>query len=333
MPNPIIEPGSVLAKARAGMGIEEGDESDLQTPDDVEKSPEEVEAEAKAKAEETAKAKTAEEAAAKAKTEEEAKAKAKTEEEEKEKLKSPSDSDEKAMRPLKAVFTQLKEITDRLEKMESKSPEVKEAAKVADDAFKAFAEKIGADPAAITELYGVFQKNLLADLDKQGLLKKDLPADVQDKLKKLDELVAKDATQQVKEREAREAAHYEKEWTDLIPSLKQQFPFAGATEYSEAKKLMDTLSHDPVQGGVVIDEKNKILKPYTLDYILFKNKDKFSAILKVASNKKSGEKGGREMVDVDDEEEVDLDPSAMTPEKFKRYEAKKAKAAHSNKEE
>jgi hypothetical protein len=121
-----------------------------------------------------------------------------------------------------------------------------------------------------------------------------------------------------------EVTHFNTEWEQLLPVLKRQYPNAGDAELAEAKKIMDEIAHSP-EGGIVVNEKQKILKPYGLDYLLFKNSEKFNTLLKLAKGKKSGEGASKEIVEVDDDQEIDLDPENMTPEKFKRSEQQKLK--------
>lgn len=318
--NPIVEPNSTLAKAREAMGIEEGDEKDLLTE-------EEQDAQAEQKPPQS-------EPKSKSKTEEETEEEESEEEDEddaednpvyKKEIKSTPKTG-KDNRTFKAIFSQMgdiqKSLKDLSEKVSSK-PEAKEAREVTSDALKELMEEIDAGgQVTVDKLYETFQKKLLADFENQGLLKKDIPDDVKDKLKLLDELLKYKEDIQEQKRLTEEAIHFNKEWDLLLPFISKQFRNATDVEKAEAKKLMDKLSHDPNEGGVVIDEKNKILKPYPLDYIFHRNRDKFEAILKIAKGSRSGEDGGREIIDVDDEDDADLDPENMTPEKWKKHERK-----------
>ncbi|MDI6820937.1 MAG: hypothetical protein QMD65_02035 [Patescibacteria group bacterium] len=313
---PIVEPNSTLAKARANMGIEEEDVKDLEEPQEgkveKEKQPEPKEEEPESEPTRTLKEEP-----------EEGESEEESEEEEGKEEGDKSTSKSKIARPLKALFTQIGELRKEIAELKKTTPETEEIVKEFDDSLKVLADEIGADPESLKKLYGMFQKQFLGELESKGILKKDLP-EVSEKLKLLDNLVKEQESKKSQERQVEEVNHFNKEWDELLSALKKQFPFAGAGEYAEARKLMDKLAHSK-EGGVVVDEKNKILKPYSLDYILFRNKDKFTAILKVASNKKSGEIGGREMGDVEDEEDIDLDPEKMTPDKWKKHEKRRQK--------
>ncbi len=88
---------------------------------------------------------------------------------------------------------------------------------------------------------------------------------------------------------------------------------------------MNEISHSK-EGGVVVDEKNAILNPYPLDYLLHKNRDKFSAILKIAKTNKSGETGSREVTDFESStssDDIDLNPETMNPAKFKEFQKRR----------
>ena len=309
---PIVEPNSTFAKAREAMGIEEGDDKDLQVEEEIKEEPPK---ESKVESKSESKTESEEEEVEEEEEDE-------TEGKDGEENKSIPTHSAKPSRPLKAVFTQMGElrtlVKDLAGKIDNLSPKKAEAVEVIDESLKQLSEEFGADPQALTKLYEAFQKKLMKDLESSGVLKQDLPKEIQDKLSLLDQL-------QSERKESSEVQLFNTEWNTLLPDLKKSYPFAGEKEYQTAKELMDTLSHDPKTGGVVIDEKNKVLKPYALDYILFKNKSQFDNLLKLASKKKSGETGSREMVEVDENQEIDLDPETMTPEKWKAYQAKKVR--------
>lgn len=231
----------------------------------------------------------------------------------------------KVSRPLKAVFTQIGElrttlnsILERLDKQAAPSPKEEKATEVVSDKLKALmleAEEKGSDPEFVKNLMVTAREEIVADLEKKGLLKKDLPPELQQKLGLLDKLEAKEKAQEA-------ATQFNSEWDTLIPELKKQFPNAGDKELAEAKKIMDEIAHSE-RGGVVVDKKNSVIKGYPLDYILFQNRKTFETLLKVAKTTKSGEGASREIVDVDGDGDIDLDPENMTPAKFKANEAKK----------
>jgi len=242
-------------------------------------------------------------------------------------------------RPIKAIFTQLgqlqKGLKDLAEKVATKpapaskqtdaqvevSEKVREMAKVIADKRKAKGDNI--DPEGLAE---IMQETLNLALELSPKEKAELPADIKEKLKLLDRYESETKSKD-------EGQLFSTEWDGLTPALKKEFPNAGEAELRQARELMDEIAHSK-QGGVIIDAEKRILKPYPLDYLLHKNRDKFVAILKVAKAAKSGEKGGREMVDVEDEdEEIDLNPETMTPEKMKRREKQKLKAHTTDKVE
>lgn len=74
--------------------------------------------------------------------------------------------------------------------------------------------------------------------------------------------------------------HFDKEWKTFSKSFSKEFPDASDEEIEAAQELMNELSHTPNIGGKVYKDADgrKLLDPYELDYIFFKNKDKFSEI-------------------------------------------------------
>ena len=204
----------------------------------------------------------------------------------------------------KAIFSQLKEMRDELKTL--KPAEKAEAKEVIDD-ITALAEKRGLDKEGLAEIAEVLEKSILGKLETTGKLSKDLPTDVQDKLKQLDSILA--------DKKARdEADHFEKEWLGVLPDLQKQYPNAKAGELAEAKKILDEISH------------SKEHHAHDLDYILFKEKNKFETILKVAKNSKSGETSSKQIAD-DSDITLDLNPEEMTPEKAKAYELRRLKGS------
>jgi hypothetical protein len=76
--------------------------------------------------------------------------------------------------------------------------------------------------------------------------------------------------------------NFETEWTTFAKTdFKKDFPNATAEELEQAEKLMNTLSHTPQIGGKVYkDDKGRdLIDPYELDYIYFKNREKFQEIV------------------------------------------------------
>lgn len=148
----------------------------------------------------------------------------------------------------------------------------------------------------------------VAERRKSALLTDELT----EKLKLLDELY------QEKIKTAEEI-HYNNEWNDLLPTLKQAYPNATEKELNEAKALMKQISHSEKGGKVVKEGDREVFIPYDLDYIFFKHKKDFDVLLKVKSGK-SGEIGRGEMkIGPQDETEEDLlDLEELTPEIIKR---------------
>lgn len=76
--------------------------------------------------------------------------------------------------------------------------------------------------------------------------------------------------------------HYSKEWREFSKSsFSKEFPNATSDELEAAQELMNRLSHTPGIGGKVYEDANgrKLLDPYELDYIYFKNKEQFQTLL------------------------------------------------------
>jgi hypothetical protein len=212
----------------------------------------------------------------------------------------------KESRPIKAIFSQLGEINKAIADLKKASvPEKQEAKEAVDEALSAIAERRGLDSEGLAEIAGALEKKIIDSLEKSGKFKNDLPEDVKEKMKALDQL-------QEKMRIEEEATHFDKEWNSILPTLQKQYPNASASELAEAKKVMDELSH------------SKDFHKYELDYVLFKNGSKFDALLKVVKGKKSAEGESKQIKESsDDEEDIDLDPENMTPEKMKAYNKRK----------
>lgn len=137
-----------------------------------------------------------------------------------------------------------------------------------------------------------------------------LPKELQDRLKLLDEI-------EKQQRSSQEAAYFDKEFTAVLPELKRQYPNAGEAEIAEARKLLDRLAH------------TKEFHKYDLDYILFKRSKDFETILKVAAKAKSGEVGKRigaeeSFEDKGGDDETIENIEDLTPEIIKAREAKEA---------
>lgn len=171
--------------------------------------------------------------------------------------------------------------------------DVEEANEEVEASAKELAEELGMDKEALAK----FLKVAVKLSSKKSVISKDIA----EKLKTLDEL-------QAQNKQSKEIAHFNKEWESL--DIKKQYPNAPKAALKEAQELMDELAH------------SKEHHIHDLDYILYKNKSKFDALLKTAVKGKSGEQGKRigteksyEGNDSSDEENLvdieDLNPQIM----------------------
>lgn len=216
----------------------------------------------------------------------------------------------KSERPLKAVFAQLGELREAIESIKGlmSSSEKKDATNTVDDAIKQLATKRNLDAEGLGEIVALVQSKILKDLESKGVLNKDLPKEVQEKLKVLDQI-------QKTENEKAEVAHFDKEWDSVLPSLQKQFPNATASMIAEAKAELFKIA------------RTKLFHDKEIDYVVFKSQDKLSALLKVAKGKKGGEGDSKQIKEDSDkesssEEDIDLDPENINPEKMKKYQEK-----------
>lgn len=206
-------------------------------------------------------------------------------------------------RPMRALFSQIKELRGMIESLKTAPAQKAEVADAIDE-ISQIAEKRNLDSEGLAEIIALTEKRILDNLEKTGKLNKDLPADVQDKLKLLDQYKS--------DLEAKEIeASYEREYNAFLPDLQKQYPNAKASELSAAKEKLDELSH------------SKEWRDKDLDYVVYKNKSIFDTLLKVAKFNKSGETSSKQMNDGEVSEDVDLDPENMTPDKMSNYLKKK----------
>lgn len=240
--------------------------------------------------------------------------------------KSKSNHSTKPDRPLRAVFTQMKELRQAIsvlpeimetlktlkanparensEKVDEVSPEVKA---IAEELSKEGFDTNGVEK-LITKVLSLTKKETAS-----------LPKDLQDKLKLLDEIKAKDDNSKLADVDAQA---FNSEWNSILPNLMKQYPNADKKLLDEAKALADTIAHSE-KGGVKVNDKT--IKGYPLDFIIFQNKKDFDTLLKVSKRGKNIESSNKEFIDVEDDSDIDLDPSNMTPEKYKRAMNKKVK--------
>lgn len=187
---------------------------------------------------------------------------------------------------------------------------------------EARAEKKGTDPEDELDDIELEAKNLAKELnleDSTGLAKmlrksvelakKDLEKngeritpELKEKLKLLEQVEASNKAKAEKE-------HFDNEWKAVEPTLKKQYPNASESELSQAKEELDKLAH------------SKEFHKYDLDYIVFKNQDKFASILKVSGKKGIEQSKSPQEMEVSDEELVDIEE--MTPAVMKAREAKR----------
>lgn len=234
-------------------------------------------------------------------------------------VETPPERPAKNARPLKAIFSQIKELRTAIDAL--KASPAKVAAQETIDEIKTIAEKRDVDPEGLAEIIAITQKKVVEDLEKSGRLSKDLPEDIQKRLKLLDKFEAENETKA-------EAIAFESEFNGILPELKKQYPNAKESELVEAKKILNQLAHSE-KGGVVVKKATETtpgkIKPYPLDYLIYKNRSVFDTVLKVAKHSKSGELGGSKQLadDADGDDDIDLNPEDMTPEKMKAHDRKK----------
>ena len=242
---------------------------------------------------------------AESKAADEAKPKEETKVDVKEEVKAEDNRPARSERLSRALFTQIKELRDEIKSL--KSSPAKEEAKQVIDKLTDIASRRQLDAEGLKEIGEAIREQVFNELEKSGKFNKDLPTEITEKLKLLDTIQADRKVQE-------EVLHFEKEWQSLTPELQKQYPNAKATELSEAKKLLDELGH------------SKEFHDKDLDYVVYKNRSKFDALLKVAKNTKSGETTSKQIEDYNDDEDIDLDPENMTPDKMKAYQKRKMNA-------
>lgn len=210
----------------------------------------------------------------------------------------------------KAVETELyerRELRDAIQGLTqiiaSQQSDSKDASKSDPDEIETaaaeLAEELGLDNTALDS------KALAKILEKATTLAgKKLPTELKEKLKILDSLEEKSELQA-------EQVHFDNEWSDFIPTLKETYPNATEAMLQEAKDEMDKLAHSKDFHAVK-----------ELEYILFKNKKKFETILKVAKGNRSAELGKRIGAEADEPsiDDAMVDIENMTPDLMRRRE-------------
>lgn len=171
---------------------------------------------------------------------------------------------------------ELREATALLKVKDTEMIEIK--AKLPDDfeeRVKAVAEEIGiSDPEGLKKILDLMKSITLGEVSK-----------VEQKLAAIEKRV-EESRPQISE-------VFQKEWNTFEPKFLKEFPGTKTSELKQAYQLMLQLAHGKKTGGkVYIDEKgNEVLDPYELDYILYKNKDKFEEV--VSGKKSHGMESGR----------------------------------------
>jgi hypothetical protein len=221
------------------------------------------------------------------------------------------ESDPKKTVPL-ATYLDLKRdldaVTNRLTNLESAgkmTADQKVVAEKVGEVAKAIAAKRGLDPDGLAEIMTEAIRLAIELTPKQ---RAELPEDVKNALGAIEKVQA-DA------REKAETIHFEKEWNVTLSKLKKSYPNVDDARLKQAKELMDELSH------------SKKYHTFELDYILFKNRKKFDAILKGATKPKGGESSARGVVEDEEAGEVDFTDPDMTPDKLAKHDAKRGREA------
>lgn len=184
------------------------------------------------------------------------------------------------------------------------------------------AEKHGQD----TEVVADLASGILAIVEK--LTPKEaanLPQDVQDKLKLIDDLTARENERKVAEAKAETVLAYDGEWNEFRTELRKQYPNANDQQINDMKGIMYDVAHSE-KGGVVIDADKHIIQAYPLSYLLFQNVDgirsKFDTVLTVAPKRQGAERTGSKDIREKAYEEPDDDGAFniedMTPAKMKQ---------------
>jgi hypothetical protein len=165
-------------------------------------------------------------------------------------------------------------------------------------AAKELAEKKGYDEDFVAELLAKAKE----------LSSSALPKDVSEKLKELETITAEGKK---KQQELEDAKNFNGEWDNFIPELKKQYPNANDSMLKEAREKMDSLAHSPIH------------HTHEMDYILWKEKQVFDLLLKVAPKSKGGERGKQILVNEEDEDDDNTNIENLTPAIMKARENKR----------
>ncbi len=116
--------------------------------------------------------------------------------------------------------------------------------------------------------------------------KRAIPADLMDRLGKLEE---REKKQDVREMKQAEESYFRGEWNKFLPALKKEYPNATDQQVAEAYQAMDIIAHAP-----------RFAKIPDLEYIFQKTRADFAGIL--FSPKKKGLEQGRRAIDTEQRE-------------------------------
>lgn len=203
----------------------------------------------------------------------------------------------------KVLEDKISEIGSRFEKLESLITNLASGKKVEEDpiikASKELAEQTGVDENLIS---GILSKA------KELIGGKELPKEVEEKLAKFDEIL--ENTKKEKQILA-DSENFNSEWEEFVPELKKQYPNASDSMLKEAKAKLDDFAH------------SKEHHTHELDYILYKEKNTFDNLLKIAPKGKSGEKGRQITREEYNEDDDNVSIENLTPEVMKRRDAAK----------
>lgn len=177
-------------------------------------------------------------------------------------------------RKRKAIETEKKALEQRVAELEKISNNTTQGSKKESEALKAWADKHGYSEEGMEDLVNIIRSGV--ELDQESILKKTFGDGI-------DALTIQKAVQSAKKQEEKE--QFDKEYKEVEPSIKQQFPNATPEQITSIRSKLDELSH--TEWGHDKD----------LDYILFKKKSVIDKVLgketTPASKKKAGPEGGR----------------------------------------
>lgn len=172
----------------------------------------------------------------------------------------------------------------------------------------AFAKEIGVeDPEALKKIVK-FMKEAVVDKNTKRL---------EDKLTALEQSIADS------KKSAPITDEFPKEWKTFEKEFTKEYPNATEEQIEKAQKLMEELSHTEGIGGKSYKDKDgrEMLDPYPLDYIYFKNKEKFSELV-TDKKRKSMETTRTQKISEDrgkkDTEELTLSDNP-TPVEIEKY--------------